>query len=147
MAGRFRVTCSRLPRRCNNYVPEVDRTMISLQHDRTGFTFLTVHGAAGDARDLLVTDYCFPVEYNRYHSAGQRNIVGLPFAGALSHHFRWRKKTVNGAQLIVQRLLTFAVFDLNFVTATQVDTAVTAGGVAEFDMNFEIAESLIGDDV
>src|SRR4029078_12786615 len=121
--------------------------MISLDHDRTGISFLTVDGAPGDAWYFLVTDNGFSVNGQCDQSAYQFNVIGLPLACVAGHHVRRWKKTVDGAEQVSAGILSFAVYDLNFIAAPKIDAAVASFRIAEFNMQFEVGEFLVCGDI
>src|SRR4029079_16736585 len=62
------------------------------------------------------------------------------------HVRRW-KKTVDGAEQVSAGILSFAVYDLNFIAAPKIDAAVASFWIAEFNMQFEVGEFLVCGDI
>src|SRR5207247_1677271 len=129
------------------YLPEIDRTVITLQHQRAGRTLVAIERAAGDAGNLLAIDHHFAVECHGHFSADERDIEILPFSGTLGGVYPGLQEAIDtGDDVAIQRM-TLVVFDLGLVAATQVDAAVAAFGVAKFDVELEVGEFAVGNEV
>ena len=117
--------------------------MVTLDVERARLAFVAIQCTAGNAGDFLIADHRFAVGNECEHSAYQCDVECIPLAGFFSYHFAGRDEAVNSAHLVECRLHAFAVCNLHFITATQVDAAVAAFRNAEFDMQLEVTELLI----
>ena len=120
--------------------------MISLNHDRARLTFLTVKRSACYARDWTVRNNFNSIMYHRYMSPNQCNFVSLPFSWIFSCINRWCNKSVNATDtyLISSSL---RIFNLEFITATKINSAITSFRIPEFYAEFKIIKFLIGNQV
>ncbi|MNL36730.1 hypothetical protein D3C87_1588330 [compost metagenome] len=91
--------------------------MIALDVERAGLAFVAVQCAARNAWDFLIADHRFAVRHECKHSAHQRNVECVPFAGFFGNHFARGNETVDCAHLVEGGLHAFAVGNLHFVTA------------------------------
>src|SRR3954462_3684100 len=135
------------PRRSDQDVAVLDRTVIALQENRARRAFIAVERATGDSGDLLVYDHLSAVGDDRHHSSDEGDVVRLPLARRPRRDHTRRQESVNGAEAIVPRRIAVVVLDLNFVAAAEIDAAVALLGVAELDVELEIAEGAVGDEI
>src|SRR5882762_3540399 len=112
--------------RSYQYISEFNRTMISLHHNRTGLTFLTVERTTCDARNFLIVNYCFAIYCQGYESSNQRNIVALPFTGIPGKHLMWGNKSVDRSQIVPGGFHSLTVHNLNFITPPKIYAAITS---------------------
>ena len=68
--------------------------MVSLEINRTRFPFFTIQCAAGNTRNLSVTDYRFAIRHNGQHPTNQGDIITLPFIWPFNGHFTRRQKAI-----------------------------------------------------
>src|SRR5262249_3957917 len=64
----------------------------------------------------------------------------LPFSGLAGQLRGSRQETVYAAHVVTRWFLDGVGFNLNFVPAAQIDTAVGIRGAVEFNMQFEVFE-------
>ena len=121
--------------------------MVTLDQNGSGFPFMAVQCAARNTWNTLVTDYHFSVYDKGDQSADKGNIKGLPFSRIICHHFCRGQETIYPSEIDTARFLSFAVYDLDFVSSPQVYTTVTAFGIPEFDMQFEVVKQLVCHDI
>src|SRR5437660_7346081 len=112
----------------------------SLQVDGSGKLFVAVSCAARNARDLLPVNNRLSVLDHGDGATDQRDIKALPFARSPRHFRRGSDKAVHPAGMMTRRLLNRVVFDLNFVTAAQINNTVGICRAVELSMYFEILE-------
>src|SRR5580765_2355016 len=94
-------------RHCNQYVSEIDRTMVSLDHNGSGFALTAVEGSSRDARNYLIADNCFTVYGQGDEPANESHIVGLPFSRVLCHHFSRGEKPIDRSKIVPGRFHAF----------------------------------------
>src|SRR5437667_9986194 len=140
-------TAHRLPRRCQHDIAEFHGAVIALEHQRTGRTFIAIERTAGDSGYLLVADQSLAVQYHRQHASHERDIVRLPLTRFSRGGFARREKTVDRAEVILNRFERVAILDLDLVSSTKVNAAVPFGWIAKLDMQLEIVERLASDEV
>src|SRR3954470_16357910 len=138
---------SELPRRCDDDVAVIHGAVIPLQEQRTGRAFVTVEGATGDARNLLVHDHRSAVGDDGHHSSNERDVICLPLSRRLRRDHARRQESVDRAEPIVPRRITVVVLYLHLVAPAQIDAAVALLRVAELDVELEIAEGAVGDEI
>src|SRR5438045_4626058 len=122
----------------------LSRAMIALGIDWPRRALVAVDCAAGDAGNLPIADDLLAVGDDGHHPPDQSDVVGLPLSGRSGSDFSWRNESVDTAEAMRIWLATVIVFDLDFVAAAQIDSAVAAGGITEFDVKLEIAEGAHG---
>ncbi len=123
MAEAWRVNANSF-RRADGQLSKLDWTVIALQQNRAGFAFAAIKCSTGDAgNNLLLDDRC-AVQVDRHASANHRNVDGLPFPGGLAGVAGWGQKSVNATDVMRICFLAKIVFDLNFISAPQIDPAV-----------------------
>src|SRR3954471_21518520 len=135
------------PRRSDQDVAVLDRTVIALQENRTWRAFIAVERATGDSGHLLVCDHLSAVGDDGHHSSDEGDVVRLPLTGRPRRDHARRQESVNGAEPVVPRRIAVVVLDLNFVAAAQIDAAVALLGVTELDVELEVAEGAVGDEI
>src|SRR4051812_3116575 len=135
------------PRRSDQDVAVLDRTVIALQENRTRRAFIAVERATGDSGDLLVYDHLSAVGDDCHHSSDQGDVVSLPLARRPRRNHTRRQESVNGAEAVIPRLIGVVVLNLNFVPAAQIDSAVALLWVAELDVELEVPEGAVGDEI
>src|SRR6266540_3531556 len=103
-AARSTITYDRIRRRGtlasprNRQIAILHGSVIPLQHDRSRRAFIAVERAARDPGDRRATDHIAPIEGHRHRPADQRDVVGLPFAGALRGVLIGHEESVDGAE-------------------------------------------------
>ena len=112
----------------------------SLKIDGSGQFFVAVQGATRDARDFLVVDDRLAVLNDSDPSSDQRDIKALPFSRLAGQFRRSSQETVYAAHMVTRWFLDGVGFDLDFVSAAQIDATVGISGAVEFDMQFKIFE-------
>src|SRR5690606_32987127 len=135
------------PPGCNHYIPILNRSVVALNQQGAGFSFMAIQCSAGYSRYFLVADDHFAVSDNRYHSAHECNIVALPFAGRLGGHERWLDESIDGAKVVLLRFFAIAVFNLHFIATAEVNTAIAAWRTTKFNMKFKIGKFLVANQV
>src|SRR5881392_2410665 len=120
------------------------RTMIALEIDRARRALVAVDCAAGDAGNLPIADDLLAVGDDGHHPTDQSDVIGLPLSGRSGSDFSRRNESVDTAEAMRVGLATVIILDLDFVAAAQIDSAVAAGGITEFDVKLEIAEGTHG---
>lgn len=121
--------------------------MIPLHQNGAGCAFVTIQGTTGDAGDILTFDDFLAVQLDGYQAADQRDFQALPFARFLCGVQIGSQEAVYAADAMAVDFHPVIVFDLNFMTASQIDAAVTSLRIAKFRFQFEIGEFLFGHDV
>src|SRR5690242_14035952 len=111
--------------------------MVALNHDRTGAALVAVERTAGDSRDGLSIYNGLAVEHHGYNAADQRDIERLPLARRLRRPDAGREEAVDTGHTMHAQILALVVFDLDLVSAAQVDTAVVLGRIPEFHVQLE----------
>lgn len=117
--------------------------MITLYHDWPRVAFITINGAARNARNFLVANNCFTICHQSDPSSYERNVILLPFTRFLGYHFSWSNKTVYATEVTTLRFHTLTVHDLNFVSSPQINSTITSLGITKFNMQFKISKTLI----
>src|SRR4029077_14539973 len=108
---------------------------------------VAVDSDALDAGDFFVLDDCVAILDNRDRPTDQGDVEGLPFS-RLSRQLRRRgQETINAAHVMARGLVALRRFDLNFVTAAEIDTTVGIHTTIELDVQLEILELGIVDQV
>src|SRR5262249_50623077 len=142
--SRMRYIILSLRRRDHN-ISIVNLLVIALQHYRPGLALIAIERASGDSRDLCVVDDSHAVENQRHFAADQSYVQGLPFAGLLGGIARRRDEAVDAADSMALRFFSEVVLNLNLVTASQIDAAVTLVSHLELEVQLEVGELLLGD--
>src|SRR5712691_8901456 len=124
--------------------------MIPLQHDRPHLLFIAIERATRGPRNVRPANHLFAVQDHRHHPADQRDVVGLPLAGALRRILSGNQKPVDRAE--AARGLPAAhghdrVLDLRLVAAPQIDAAVAVLGIAELEVQLEVAKHRVAHEI
>src|SRR5262249_54762379 len=119
--------------------------VMGLRHYRPGLALIAIERASGDSRDLCVVDDSHAVENERHFAADQSYVEGLPFAGLLGGIARRRDEAVDAADSMALRFFSEVVLNLNLVTASQIDAAVTLVSHLELEVQLEVGGLLLGD--
>src|SRR6266850_5038564 len=77
---------------------------------------------------------CWPAQ------ATIHNIEALPFSGSAGRFRRRSQKTIYAAHAVTGRVLDGVCFDLNFISAAQIDATIQISGAVEFNMQLEVLE-------
>ena len=64
--------------RTDFHIFEFDRSVITLQHDRTGISFIAVQRTAGYTGNFTLIDDQNIIEFNGHTSPDQRDFKGIP---------------------------------------------------------------------
>ncbi len=119
----------------------------ALQVDRAGRAFVAVDGAAGDAGNLLVVDDGLAVQHHGDAAADERDVKRLPGVGRARLFGRGSQEPIDAAGVVAGRLGLRLGFDLHFVAAAQIDSAVGILAAVELHMQLEILELGIADNL
>ena len=85
---------------------------------------MTVQRAAGYTRNFLVIDDGLAVLNNRNRASHQRDVEGLPNVGFARQFRRRRQESIYCAGVMAGRFLIGVGFNLHFVAAAQINSAV-----------------------
>ena len=91
---------SRDLRRRDHDVAVVHRTVIALEQQRPGVSLGAVDRAAGDARNLPVSDHTRAVQLVGEHPADERDVHRLPLAGRPRHVLARRNEAVESTEVM-----------------------------------------------
>src|SRR5688572_29319203 len=127
-------------RRCDHNTPKINRPVIALKIDWSRFTFFAVKRPSCNAWNFLIGNNSLAIGYNSYHSPDKRDVKRLPLASVFCGHFTWCQKTVDGAEESFPWIFPFVVRDLNFITSTQIYTAVASFLITKFNMKFKVVK-------
>jgi hypothetical protein len=73
-------------------------------------------------------------------SSDQRYVKALPFSGSAWHLRRSSQETADATHAVTGWFLDGVRFDMDFISAAQIDATIRVGRAVEFDMQFEIFE-------
>src|SRR5690606_19534415 len=132
---------------CQHNISKGDRAVVSLQHKRSGFSFVTVQSSSRDTGDFLLVNHRRAIQYYGDGPPHQGYLIGLPLPGFASGVYDRIKKAINSTDKEAARLLSEVILDLEFIPPAQVDAAIAFLGIAKLQTQLEILEFLFGNKV
>ena len=115
--------------------------MVALNVEGTRLTLVGIQRAARDSLDLLVVDRHDAIVDDRHNAAHQRDVERLPLSRRARQFGLGRDPSVNRPDAALRRIAGERfIFDLNFITAPQVEAAVAVVGAVHFVVHLEILE-------
>src|SRR5204863_6903625 len=127
------------PRRGQYDVTVLHRPVIALQHDRPRLPFIAVERPARDPGNGGATNHLMSVEHDGDDPPDQRDVVGLPLAGALRGILVGNQKPVDRAEAAGRRLAPGRILDLRLIAPAQIHAAVAARRIAKLEVQLEVA--------
>src|SRR5690606_16447946 len=133
--------------RVHHKAPELDGTVVPLEHEGSRFPFLAVQCPSGDSRDCRIRNHRPAVEHHGDPSAQKGYVIGLPLPGILGRIFIGFQKTVDSANIDIHGVPALVVLDLDLVAAPKIYPAIAPLGVSELHVKLEVPELLIADQI
>src|SRR6266568_3014887 len=127
------------PRRGQYDVTVLHRPVIALQHDRPRLLLIAVERPARDPGNGGATNHLMSVEHDGDDPPDQRDVVGLPLAGALRGILVGNQKPVERAEAAGRHVAPGRILDLRLITPTQIHAAVAARRIAKLEVQLEVA--------
>src|SRR5262245_45964711 len=110
---------------------ELHPAVVALEQDGARLFLVAVQGAAGDSGDGLPLDDWFAVENDGNLASNQGDVHGLPLVCRFRAIQARGEEAIDAANAVAVGFLPKIVLDLHFVSATQVNAAVAAFGIAK----------------
>jgi hypothetical protein len=125
-------------RRDHDFSKSYVSVFTTLQVDRPGHSFTAIKSAARDAGNFLMINNGLAILNQSYRSSYQSDIERLPLSG-----FAWQfggrsNKSVDCASVMIGRFLIRIGFDLHFISASEIDTAVGLFSAVKLDVKLEV---------
>ena len=138
--GVFEESGFRLDNWRQDDIAVTDGRVVALQVDGAWLEFIGPHRSAGAAEEGLVVDNRRAVELYRYMAVEQGDVEILPLARFLFCVDGRGDSAVNSAHVVPIEALAVGIAYLDFVDASQVDSAVAALGDIDLELQIEIFE-------
>src|SRR6266850_4733632 len=130
-----------VPRWCDDDISiSYASVFTTLKVNRSWQFFVAIKGTARNSRNFLIVDSSLAVLDDGNPAPDQSNIEALPFSEPAGRFRRRSQKTIYPAHPVTGRVFDGVCFDLEFVSAAQIDATIRISGAVEFDMQLEILE-------